>query len=93
MSSAKLHDCWPEAEEIMQWETPVSKRSWETTVVQKLINANPRLKINQGVYFTTPKCCTTLIFGKFTLEYVNLEKQKLAKEIENMKQTFTLILD
>ena len=34
------------------------------TVVRKPINANPRLKINQGVYFSTPKCCTTLIFSK-----------------------------
>ena len=33
-------------------------------VVQKLINANPRLKVNQGVYFSTPSCCLTLIFGK-----------------------------
>ena len=33
-------------------------------VVQKLINANPRLKVNQGVYFTSPRCCSTLIFGK-----------------------------
>ena len=33
-------------------------------VVQKPINANPRLKIFQGVYFSTPKCCSTLIFGK-----------------------------
>ena len=33
-------------------------------VVRKPINANPRLKINQGVYFSTPKCCTTLIFCK-----------------------------
>ena len=33
-------------------------------VVQKPINANPRLKINQGVYFSSPKCCSTLIFGK-----------------------------
>ena len=33
-------------------------------VVQKPINANPRLKINQGVYFSIPKCCSTLIFGK-----------------------------
>ena len=32
-------------------------------VVQKPINANPRLKINQEVYFSTPKCCLTLIFG------------------------------
>ena len=33
-------------------------------VVQKPINANPRFKINQGVYFSIPKCCSTLIFGK-----------------------------
>ena len=33
-------------------------------VVQKPINVNPRFKINQGVYFSTPKCCSTLIFGK-----------------------------
>ena len=30
-------------------------------VVQKQINANPRLKINQGVYFSSPKCCSMLI--------------------------------
>ena len=47
-------------------------------VVQKQINAIPRLKINQGVYFSSPKCRSTLIFGKTlcTLEEVNLEKQK-----------------
>ena len=28
------------------------------------INDNPRLKVNQGVYFSTPRCCSTLIFGK-----------------------------
>ena len=33
-------------------------------VVQKPINANPRLKVNQGVYFCTLRCCSTLIFGK-----------------------------
>ena len=37
-------------------------------VAQNPINANPRLKINQGVYFSTPKCFSTLIFGK-TLHY------------------------
>ena len=37
-------------------------------VAQNPINANPRLKINQGAYFSTPKCCSTLIFGK-TLHY------------------------
>ena len=33
-------------------------------VVQKPINANPRLKVNQGVYFYTLRCCSTLILGK-----------------------------
>ena len=33
-------------------------------VVQNPINANPRLKINQGVCFSTPKCCSTLIISK-----------------------------
>ena len=33
-------------------------------VVRKPINANPRLKINQGVYFSTPKCSSKLMFGK-----------------------------
>ena len=33
-------------------------------VVQKPINAYPRLKVNQGVYFSTPRCCTALIIGK-----------------------------
>ena len=33
-------------------------------VVQKPINANPRLKINQGVYYSTTQRCSTLIFGK-----------------------------
>ena len=33
-------------------------------VIQKSIKANPRLKINQGVYFSTTMCCSKLIFGK-----------------------------
>ena len=33
-------------------------------VVQKPINTNPRLKVNQGVNFSTPRCCSMLIFGK-----------------------------
>ena len=49
-------------------------------VVQKPINVNPRLKIDQGVYFSTPKSCSTMIFGK-TLHYKkailkNMNKQK-----------------
>ena len=33
-------------------------------VVRKPTNANPILKVNQGVYFSSPRCCSTLIFGK-----------------------------
>ena len=33
-------------------------------VVQKPIYTNPRLKVNQGVYFSSPRCCSTLTFGK-----------------------------
>ena len=33
-------------------------------VVQKPANANLTLKINKGVLFSTPKCCSRLIFGK-----------------------------
>ena len=36
----------------------------QSPVVQKPINANPRLKVNQGVYFYALRCCSTLIFGK-----------------------------
>ena len=33
-------------------------------VVQKPVDVNLRLKINKGVLFSTPKCCSRLIFGK-----------------------------
>ena len=33
-------------------------------VVQKPTNASPRLKIYQGVYVSSPKCGSTLIYGK-----------------------------
>ena len=33
-------------------------------VAQKPINANPRLKVNQTVYFSTPRCCSTPLFSK-----------------------------
>ena len=57
-------------------------------VVQKPINANPRLKISQGVYFSTSKCCSTLIFGK-----TKISERNFHQKVENMKQKFTLILD
>ena len=67
-------------------------------VVQKPIKANPRLKINREVYFSTSKCCSILIFGK-TLHWKksilkNKNKQKkLRQKVLNLKQKFTLILD
>ena len=67
-------------------------------VVQKPINTNPALKVNQGVYFFSPRGCSTLIFSKTlhekksTLKNKNKQK-KLRQKVENMKQKFTLILD
>ena len=59
---------------------------------KKLIKANPRLKINQGVHFYTPKCFSTLIFSKpqFTMQ-LNLKNtknkdKKLHQKVENKKQ-------
>ena len=59
---------------------------------KKLIKANPTLKIYQGVHFSTPKCCSTLIFGKpqFPIQ-LNLKKnknkdKKLHQKVENKKQ-------
>ena len=49
--------------------------------VQKPIDVNPRLKINKGVYFSTPKYCSTLIFGK-TLHY----KKPILKNINKQKK-------
>ena len=45
-------------------------------VVQKPINANPRLKVNQGVYFYTPRCCSTLILGKTLHKKKSILKNK-----------------
>ena len=68
------------------------------TVVQNPINGNPRLHVNQGVYFSTTRCCSTLMFGKTLplkksmLKKINKQKKTLPK-VENVKQKFTLILD
>ena len=45
-------------------------------VPQKPINANLRLKINQAVYFSTPKCCSTQIFGRTLHEKTLILKNK-----------------
>ena len=49
-------------------------------VVQKPINANPRLKINQGVYFSIAKCCSTLIFSKTLHQKKSILKNKNKKK-------------
>ena len=43
---------------------PNRQYSSQGPVVQKPINGNPILNINRGVYFFTPKCCSTLISRK-----------------------------
>ena len=49
-------------------------------------DANARLKIYQGVYFSNSERCSTLIFGKnCTSVEVNLEKQKQAEEVYTKK--------
>ena len=53
-------------------------------VVQKPINANPRLKINQGVCFSAPKYCLTLIFGK------NLDEKKSVLKNRNKQKKLAL---
>ena len=45
-------------------------------VPQKPINANLRLKINQAVYFSIPKCCSTQIFGRTLHEKTSILKNK-----------------
>ena len=99
--------------ELGCWHLPVCEGNWAGNVdpqvaqaryikslgpvVQKPIIFNPRLKTNLGVYFSTPKCCSTLIFGK-TLHKKSILKnknkqKKLLPKSWNMKQKFTLILD
>ena len=62
-SPKKVHEVAPEGYKhlgILEYD----KVKDQGPVVQKPINANLRLKVNQGVYFSTPRCCSTLIFGK-----------------------------
>ena len=63
------------------------------------LNANPRLQINQGEYFSfnfdSQMLFNADIRQNFTLEEVaHLKQKKLSpKTVENMKQKFTLTLD
>ena len=54
-------------------------------VVQNPINDNPRLKVNQGVYFLTPRCCSTLIFGKTLHQKKSILKSKIKQKKLSLK--------
>ena len=45
-------------------------------VPQKSVNANLRLKVNHAVYFSAPRCCSTLIIGKTLHERKSILKSK-----------------
>ena len=64
---------------LARWES--KNRNQLGPVFQKPINVNPRLKMYKGVYFSTPKCCSTLIFGK-TLHY----KKPILKNINKQNK-------
>ena len=53
-----------------------AERGYQGPVPRKPINANLRLKINQAVYFSTPKCCSTQIFGRTLHEKTSILKNK-----------------
>ena len=40
------------------------KKGWARLFESRLTLIPDSVKINQGVYFSTPKCCSTLMFGK-----------------------------
>ena len=48
-------------------------------IAQKLINANLRLNLNQGDYFSTPRSCSTSIFGKILTQKKSILKKKKKK--------------
>ena len=50
--------------------------SHQGPVVQKPININPRLKVNQGVYFFNPRCCSMLTFSKMLHKKKSILKNK-----------------
>ena len=61
-------------------------------VVQKPINTNPKLKINQGISFSTPKCQSMQIFGRTLHWRKSILKNKISKinfhrKVENVKQS------
>ena len=50
--------------------------SHQGLVVQKPVNINPRLKVNQGVYFFNRRCCSTMIFSKTLHKKKSILKNK-----------------
>ena len=72
---------WRQCEQ--NWRMRGYRRLWlnqQGPVVQNPINDNPRLKVNQGIYFSTPRCCSTLTFGK------NLHQKKSILKSKNKQK-------
>lgn len=62
------------------------------------IYPDPRLKINHEVYFSTPKCFSTLILQNFRLEEVNIltnrkQQKKFSTKGKKLIPKLVLILD
>ena len=57
MCPSLVFTCW------LLWLSTFTVRVYHSCL-RASISAFPRLKIYQGVYFSTPKCCSTLIIGK-----------------------------
>ena len=55
------------------------------------LNTNPRLKVDQGVYFCTLWCSSTLMSSQFWK--TKISKRNYQQKVENMKQKVILILD
>ena len=70
----------------IQWKLCLQSTVIQGPVVQKPINTNPRLKVNQGVYFYTLRCCSTLIFGKtLHLKWSILKNKNRQKKLSPLK--------
>lgn len=67
-------------------------------IVLKPIYPDPRLKINHEVYFSAPKCFSTLILQNFRLEEVNIltnrkQQKKFSTKGKKLIPKLVLILD
>ena len=77
---------------VSQIGPTTEQRAPPRPVVYKPINANPWLKNIQGVYFSTPKCCSALMRGE-TLHYKksilkNKNKQKAKEPFKKKLKTW-----